>query len=378
MSNFYIVIRGYYPNTAATIHCLNWIKYFDLMHVKAEVDVLRYNDNLTELPNVYRNITIDNIWKKNIFHPRNRTLRFLTHMYNSYLFSKKLKEGDKVWIYDCPEVLPILVRKKGVEVYSEVTEHPDVKGIRFLGKRCLHAIDLAYKKLSGLFVISNSLKFTFRERGVNENKIHIINMTVDPGRFEGLKKNENCNYIAYCGNGANNKDGVDLLIKSFAIFNKKVKGYKLLIIGPESVYGDSSGNKELVDSLGLASEVVFTGRKSSEEVPQLLTDAKILALARPDSLQAQNGFPSKLGEYLLTGNPVVVTAVGDIPNFLEDGVSAKLAVPGDVENFADCLLWIHEHYKDALAVGQKGKEVALNRFNPTVEAQKMLEIMNIQ
>ena len=48
----------------------------------------------------------------------------------------------------------------------------------------------------------------------------------------------------------------------------------------------------------------------------------MLVLARPDNIQAKGGFPTKLGEYLATGNPVVVTKVGEIPNYLIDGVNA--------------------------------------------------------
>ena len=50
----------------------------------------------------------------------------------------------------------------------------------------------------------------------------------------------------------------------------------------------------------------FTGRTSPEVMPQILTDASILALARPNNVQSQNGFPTKLGEYLATGNPVAI------------------------------------------------------------------------
>ena len=63
--------------------------------------------------------------------------------------------------------------------------------------------------------------------------------------------------------------------------------------------------------------IVFTGIVSAADIPQILKNAAVLALDRPDSLQAQCGFPTKLGEYLLTENPVIVTKVGDIPLFLE-------------------------------------------------------------
>jgi len=63
--------------------------------------------------------------------------------------------------------------------------------------------------------------------------------------------------------------------------------------------------------------------------------AKILALARPKSKVADAGFPSKLTEYLSTGNPVVVTRVGEIPYYLKDNVHAFLTEPDSVNSFAE-------------------------------------------
>lgn len=70
-------------------------------------------------------------------------------------------------------------------------------------------------------------------------------------------------------------------------------------------------------------------------MPQMLKNAEALVLDRPNSLQAQYGFPTKLGEYLLTGNPVVVTKVGDIPLYLKDGVSALLSEDRNPKEFAE-------------------------------------------
>lgn len=65
-----------------------------------------------------------------------------------------------------------------------------------------------------------------------------------------------------------------------------------------------------------------------DKVPELLCRSKILALARPDNLQSEGGFPTKLGEYLSTGNLVIITDVGDIPFYLKDGESALIAKAG--------------------------------------------------
>ena len=107
-----------------------------------------------------------------------------------------------------------------------------------------------------------------------------------------------------------------------------------------------------------------------------LKNAEILALARPDNVQAAYGFPTKLGEYLLTGNPVVVTRVGELDNFLVDRESCLFANPNSAEDFADKLLWLLAHPDEGKQIGKKGKRVAELNFNSRIEAQKIIRVLN--
>lgn len=373
MSNFYILLRGYFPGLAPNNHYMGWLKSFDELGVKATVVNIRPNDDFERMPEVYNNLKIVNLWDNSFCRVKNRKLRYLIHQFNVWRFSRMVKPGDTVWIYDLPEAVIRLANIKGTRIFNEVTEHPEIGGATKSSAARVEAI----KKIDGLFVISSYLKQAYIDKGVDVEKIHIINMTVDSSRFEGLQKQADEKSIVFCGHGANNKDGVDQLIKAFAIVYKTHPDYLLKIIGPAPKRGDNSGNIELVESLGRSDSVIFVGSKSPNEVPQLLKNASILALDRPDSLQAQNGFPTKLGEYLLTENPVCVTNVGDIPLFLKDGVSALIAEHDKIEDFASKLLWAIEHPDEALEIGKQGALVARTHFSPMIEAKKMLKIMKL-
>ena len=200
-------------------------------------------------------------------------------------------------------------------------------------------------------------------------------MFVDTTRFQGLKKQPSEPYIAYCGTASNNKDGVDQLIKAFAIVVKKYPKYKLYIIGKTPSKQQRFDNFELVKDLGIENNVVFTGVVSSSEIPQMLMNATILALDRPNNLQAKYGFPTKLGEYLQTGNPVVITRVGDIPIFLKDGESALIAEPENPNSFSEKLCWAIEHPVEAREIGKKGKQVSDFHFNSIFETKKIISII---
>lgn len=369
--NFYILLRGYFPGLAPNNHYMAWLKCFDALGVKATVVNIRPNDSFDRMPGVYQNLKIVNLWDKPLFRVRNRQLRFIIHQFNVWRFCRMVKKGDTVWVYDLPEAVIRLAGKEGIHIYNEVTEHPEIGGDTKEAAARVEAI----KKIDGLFVISRPLRQAYVDRGVDANKIHVINMTVDADRFKGLTKQGDKKTIVFCGNGANNKDGVDQLIKAFALVYKKYSDYKLQIIGPAPMHGDGSGNVELVERLGIISSVEFVGRRSPDEVPQLLKNASILALDRPDSLQAKNGFPTKLGEYLLTENPVCVTNVGDIPLFLKDKESAMVVEHDNIEDFALKLIWLIEHSTEASEIGKKGAEVARANFDAMTEAKKMLKHM---
>lgn len=290
-------------------------------------------------------------------------------------FFRSLSKEDVV-ILTSPQQVASAVENngKGYRIYHERTEHPDVS--RSWADEKAHAEYIkACTQLDGLFVISTSLRDTFIKWGVAKEKVHIINMTVDQSRFEGVRKQNTEPYIAYCGTISNFKDGVDSLIKSFGIVAQYDEEIKLYIIGPVQNRIVSNSNVELIKKLHLEDRIVLTGLVSADKMPQMLKNAKMLVLARPDNLQAKNGFPTKLGEYLLTANPVVITKTGDIPLFLKNGKNAMLAEPGSEAEIAEKILYLLANPSRADEIGRCGKIVALKDFNSKIEALKVIKII---
>ena len=319
-------------------------------------------------PSTYRsaNNTLNRI------HQLIDTIRFILFM----LFN--IKTTDKVLFYSynssLMKIVQFIGRIKRIETYYELNEHPTIQIKGFvMDDDSQSDRKKLYDKLKGfshILCISNSLKELLLRCGFSDKRLHIINMVVNEERFRHLVKQKSDKYIAYCGAADNNKDGVDKLIKAFATIASKHPDVKLYIMGPKR---DDCNNEELAQKLGVGNRVVFTGMVSSDELPQRLMDAIILALARPDGRQAKYGFPTKLGEYLMTGNPVVVTGVGDIPLFLKDGESAYIAHPDDCNDFADKLDKALSDIQSSAVVGLAGKSVAINKFT---EANVKRQIQN--
>ena len=374
----YFLNFSYCPNTAPENRLQGYYHALDKMNVKATVVYIHPDNHCSRNSTKYKNISTEYLW--NPYMPYRGPFRRLTLFRYIRKFIKRLKEGDIVYTYSLSLLTKMCEEVNGVSVFAERTEHPEAT-VAFPNPLLALSdaeIITTINHLSGLFVISNPLREYYENLGIDPSKIHVLNMTVDVERFKNIKKTA-CRekYIAYCGNVSNNKDGVDILIKSFALVCKKRPDIKLFIIGKTPSQTEASDNLRLIKSLGIEERIVFTGVVSSEQMPQLLKDAVVLALARPDNLQAKYGFPTKLGEYLLTENPVVVTSVGDIPLFLKDGVSALISEPSSVEMFAEKLLWALDNPGEASAVGKAGAAVAAEFFNSDIETKKLLSVISV-
>jgi len=99
--------------------------------------------------------------------------------------------------------------------------------------------------------------------------------------------------------------------------------------------------------LGLTDCVRFLGLV--EEIGPLLAAAD--AVLMPSRWE---GLPLTLLEALARARPVVASAVGGIPEVIEDRVSGRLVPPGDVAALAEVLEWLHRRADLAAALGRDG------------------------
>lgn len=180
--------------------------------------------------------------------------------------------------------------------------------------------------------------------------------------------------MAYCGNLSNSKDGVADLLESYGL-SKAKNQYHLMLIGAKPSSAEMKVYEKILNRYNIDKNVIFCGQMNRDEMPQLLTNADVLLLSRPNNRQALGGFPTKLGEYLSTGNPVLITRVGDVDKYIIDGNNGYLASPGNVQEFAEKMDFIIDHYDDATVVGQRGRELALNSFNYSVQTKKIVDVL---
>lgn len=322
------------------------------------------------------------IWPESLF---GKIWVTLLGIFNFLIIFLKTKNKDHydVLINTTTDIIPSLLyqqicKLKNIKYLLTIDEYPRVVRTSENYSKLFKFIYLKffYRMYDGLIIMTNPLIGYFNEKMIRYDcKVIHIPMTVEPERFNiSINSHKKHKYIAYCGNlGQNQKDGVPLLIKAFAEINKRFPEFYLFIIGDaissqkEQVYD----LMKLTQDLNIGSNVIFTGKVHRDKMPEYLCNADILALARPNNIQAQGGFPTKLGEYLATGKPVVVTKVGEIPAYLSHNQNVFFSEPDSVSSFTEQLEFVIENYEFAKKVGLAGKQIANTIFNYTYQGEKL-------
>lgn len=134
-------------------------------------------------------------------------------------------------------------------------------------------------------------------------------------------------HVVYLGRMHPDK-GTYVLLDAWARVVADVPGARLTIAGNDEV----ARTRETVSRLGLGDSVTVREWLSPPEVRELLASAHVLTLP-----SRNEGQPMSILEAMARGLCVVATSVGGIPDLVEDGTSALLVPPDDVDALAKAL-----------------------------------------
>jgi glycosyltransferase involved in cell wall biosynthesis len=127
--------------------------------------------------------------------------------------------------------------------------------------------------------------------------------------------------------------------------------------------------RRLARRLGVQQRIRFRGWLGAEQLAQELADASLVALP---SL-----WPEPFGligiEALAAGRPVVASATGGIPDWLDHGVTGLHVRPGDPRALARALDELLADPHRRRAMGSAGRETVATRFSPERHVTTLLE-----
>ncbi|MBM3453342.1 MAG: glycosyltransferase family 4 protein, partial [Bacteroidetes bacterium] len=201
-------------------------------------------------------------------------------------------------------------------------------------------------------------------------------LTIVAQRFMNIRCSDHFpkRYVGYCGYMGGDKDGISDLLKAFCIVNLKHNDVKLVLAGTAEEV-EMRAYRIFTEEHKIEDAVIFAGTLERNEIPGFLKSAEVLVLARPDNLQASGGFPTKLGEYLASGKPVVVTKVGEISNYLNHEIDSLLCEPGNIKDIANNIIRVLDNPSHFISMGISGQKLAIEKFDYRQQAYELARFL---
>jgi glycosyltransferase involved in cell wall biosynthesis len=210
---------------------------------------------------------------------------------------------------------------------------------------------------------------------VTQNKIpaYLIPITVNLNYFKKINTAKKDKLQIFYGGSFGKKDGLEYLISAFDEVSKRHHNIDLILTG--------MGHKQDMDRINVQIEkainkdrIIYKGFLSTSDYYTLLNECDIFCMTRVNSKFANAGFPFKLGEFLASGKAVVATNVGDVPNYLFNGINALVINPDSVKELVDALLLLIEDAAKRESLGTEARKTAERFFDSDIVGAKLLSI----
>lgn len=121
--------------------------------------------------------------------------------------------------------------------------------------------------------------------------------------------------------------------------------------------GEIEKNRRLAEDLGIADRCEFHGWVSGDEKEALFAHAGVYCLPSKNE-----GMPMGLLEAMARGIPAIATAVGGIPQVIEDGKSGFLVDVDDVDALSAKLISLLSSDETRIRIGLAGRQIILQEF----------------
>jgi glycosyltransferase involved in cell wall biosynthesis len=153
----------------------------------------------------------------------------------------------------------------------------------------------------------------------------------------------------------NEKKGLDVLLRAFALMQAEPLLYKLVLVGdgPLREYLES-----LALSLGIQHQVEFLGLQGRAQVAKLIQGCEVFVLP-----SRSEPFGIVLTEAMACKKPVVATAVGGIPEIIKDGTDGILVEPDNPNALAKALLNVLQNRPLRLSIVNNGYMTVIKKFS---------------
>ncbi|MGB9586737.1 MAG: glycosyltransferase family 4 protein, partial [Armatimonadota bacterium] len=224
-----------------------------------------------------------------------------------------------------------------------------------------------------IIAVSNGVVNALTAGGVDPQKITCVHSVIEAKRYEKkgseqkvraeLGLEEDTNVISIISQLIERK-GHRFLFQAAPKILEQFPKTVFLVLGEGKA---EASLRRLAASLGIEDKVIFTGFRN--DVGEILSITTVLA--HPATME---GFANCVLQAMAAGVPVVVTAVGGMPEAVRDGVNGILIPPRDPNAIADAVMKLLRDPELRCKMGAEGKRIAEGEFNVDTMVEGVLAV----
>jgi glycosyltransferase involved in cell wall biosynthesis len=213
-----------------------------------------------------------------------------------------------------------------------------------------------------------------RDCGADPDRVRVVSNYVRLESFEGavepLAGYDDEFVISYVGTLGGRHRGLDAVVRAMPTVRERVPNARLLVVGGGAGY--KAELEALVDGLGVADAVTFTGRVPFASVPGCVAASDVCLVPHLSTGHTETTIPHKLFQYMAMAKPVVVTDVAPLRRIV-DATDAGVVVPSDDDAaFAAALIELANDPAERARLGANGRRAVEERYNWDQEAATLV------
>lgn len=162
------------------------------------------------------------------------------------------------------------------------------------------------------------------------------------------------------------------LVNAFAELRRAMPAAQLVIAGPAPEPTYTQQVRDRVQELALGDAVEFLGHVSNEQLLTAIRETSTLAL-----FSYEETSPTIIAQALAVGRPVVASRIGGIPEMVVEGETGYMVTPGDEHALAARLANVLCNRNHAREMGQRGRALAFQRYEPSAVAEQTVRAYRI-
>jgi len=222
-------------------------------------------------------------------------------------------------------------------------------------------------RLDRMLAVSDRSAQTIAAFGVHRDRISVVPNAIERGRyapkeFERVARFDKQMLLVSAGRLSHEK-GHDVLVRAVALLDSDIDVHI-------DIYGDGPERSllsSLIRKLGVEGRVQLHG--FVPDVLLLLRDSDGMILP-----SRSEGMPNILLESWAQHCPVIVTAVGGVPEMVTHEIDGLVCQPDSPEDLARAIEWAYQNRESFASMGSNGFRTVAERYNYQAQAELLREI----